>query len=96
MDKQASIQPQSRWRNIQRWIDSDVGQDEEMTSTRFNWVRVVPFIFLHLMALVALFIEVSTTAVVVCFALYWLRQFAITAFYHRYFAHRSYKTNRSA
>ncbi|MFC3681548.1 acyl-CoA desaturase [Bacterioplanoides pacificum] len=94
MDKQPSIQPQSRWRNIQRWIDSDVGQDEDMTSTRFNWLRVMPFIFLHLMALVALFIEVSTTAVVVCFALYWLRQFAITAFYHRYFAHRSYKTNR--
>lgn len=84
----------SIWKNIARWVDSDIGQDESMTSTRFNWVRVIPFIALHLVAISALFMDISSTAVVVCFALYWLRQFAITAFYHRYFSHRSYKTNR--
>ncbi len=31
----------------------------------------------------------------ICIALYWLRMFAITAGYHRYFAHRAYKTGRS-
>ena len=84
----------SVWKNIARWVDSDIGQDEAMTSTQFNWVRVIPFIALHLVAISALFMDISTTAIVVCFALYWLRQFAITAFYHRYFSHRSYKTNR--
>ncbi|WP_233243797.1 acyl-CoA desaturase [Bacterioplanes sanyensis] len=77
-----------------RWIDSSVEGDEPMTSTQFNWVRTVPFVFLHLACLVAFFIPVSATAVIVCVALYWLRLFAITAFYHRYFSHRAYKTNR--
>src|SRR5690606_94386 len=81
-------------RNILRWFDSWAGADEEMTSTEFNWVRVLPFIALHLACLAAFFIDVSTTAIVVCLGLFWLRLFAITAFYHRYFSHRSYKTNR--
>ncbi|MBE0482376.1 MAG: acyl-CoA desaturase [Bacterioplanes sp.] len=84
----------SVWRNILRWFDSDAQADEPMTSTEFNWVRVLPFIILHLLCLVALFIDVSTTAIVVCLGLFWLRLFAITAFYHRYFSHRSFKTNR--
>lgn len=82
-------------RNILRWIDSDINKDEVMDSTRFNWVRVMPFLILHLVCLVAFFIEVSAAALWTCFALYWIRQFAITAFYHRYFSHRSYKTSRS-
>ena len=81
-------------RNMLRWFDSHAGADDDMSSTEFNWVRVIPFIVLHLVALLALVIDVSTTAVISCFVLYWLRQFAITAFYHRYFAHRSYQTNR--
>ncbi|WP_430460028.1 acyl-CoA desaturase [Thalassolituus sp. LLYu03] len=85
---------QGFWRNIVRWFDSTAGADDDMSSTRFNWVRVIPFILMHIIALLALVIETSTTAIVVCLALYWLRLFAITAFYHRYFSHRSYKTNR--
>ena len=67
-----------------------------MTSTEFNWVRTMPFIILHLACFGVLVTGVSTTAVVVCLALFWLRLFAITAFYHRYFSHRSYKTSRPA
>ena len=33
-------------------------------------------------------------ALVLAVGLYWVRMFAITAFYHRYFAHRSFKTGR--
>tara|TARA_B110000211_G_scaffold28291_2_gene28637 strand:- start:5677 stop:6675 length:999 start_codon:yes stop_codon:yes gene_type:complete len=80
--------------NIVRWFDSYAGSDEDMTSTAFNWVRVIPFILLHLACFFAFLTGVSTTAIVVCLASFWLRMFAITAFYHRYFAHRSYKTNR--
>ena len=82
------------WRNILRWIDSDVDQDEVLESTEFNWVRTLPFLILHLACLGVLVTGVSTTAVVVCLASFWVRMFAITAFYHRYFSHRSYKTNR--
>lgn len=89
------IRPQHRLsRNILRWFDSWAGADEALTSTQFNWMRVIPFIALHLACIAAFFIDVSTTAIAVCFALFWLRLFAITAFYHRYFSHRSYKTNR--
>ena len=90
------LQKRSLWKNVQRWIDSSIDNDEPMTSTEFNWVRTMPFIILHLACFGVLVSGVSTTAVVVCLALFWLRLFAITAFYHRYFSHRSYKTSRPA
>ena len=90
------LQKRSLWKNVQRWIDSSIDNDEPMTSTEFNWVRTMPFIILHLACFGVLVTGVSTTAVVVCLALFWLRLFAITAFYHRYFSHRSYKTSRPA
>lgn len=89
-----SISKKSWLLNIIRWFDSYAGNDKEMSSTEFNWVRVIPFLILHLACFGAIWTGVSTTAFVTCLALFWLRMFAITAFYHRYFAHRSYKTNR--
>ncbi len=53
-----------------------------------------PFIVLHLLPLGFLWTGVTTTAVVVCVVLFWVRMFSITAGYHRYFAHRSFKTGR--
>lgn len=103
MSNNKSVTPEStekspersqRWLNILRWFDSEAGTDKEMTSTEFNWVRVIPFLLLHLLCLLAFFMPVSTTAVVVCLALFWLRLFAITGFYHRYFSHGAFKTNR--
>lgn len=38
---------------------------------------------------------VSTTALVLCGVTFWARVFGITAGYHRYFAHKSYKTSRA-
>ncbi|MBU6451495.1 MAG: acyl-CoA desaturase [Cyanobacteria bacterium REEB67] len=64
-----------------------------LISRRTRWL---PFAFLHLGALSAFFVGCSWTAVSVAIGLYWLRMFAITAFYHRYFSHRTYKTSRPA
>ncbi|MEC8909056.1 MAG: acyl-CoA desaturase, partial [Pseudomonadota bacterium] len=89
-----SIRKKSWLLNIARWFDSYAGSDAPMTSTQFNWVRVIPFLILHLACFAAFWTGVSTVALVTCLGLFWLRMFAITAFYHRYFAHRSYKTNR--
>lgn len=80
--------------DILRWFDSHAGADQPMSSTEFNWVRVIPFIFLHIACLTAFYTGLSTTAVVVCLSLFWLRLFAITAFYHRYFSHKSFSANR--
>jgi stearoyl-CoA desaturase (delta-9 desaturase) len=52
------------------------------------------FVAIHLSALLAFFIELTDSALVLGVSLYFLRMFGITAGYHRYFAHRSYKTSR--
>ncbi len=54
----------------------------------------VPFIGLHVACLAALFTGVNTTALVLLAATYFLKMFGITGGYHRYFAHRAYKTSR--
>jgi stearoyl-CoA desaturase (delta-9 desaturase) len=41
------------------------------------------------------FVGISATAVAVAVGLYALRMFAITAFYHRYFSHRAFRTSRA-
>jgi len=64
------------------------------TSTIPNWLKCVPFIGLHLACLAVLFTGVDATALVLCIVFYFARMFGITAGYHRYFAHRSYKTSR--
>jgi len=52
------------------------------------------FWLVHLACLTAFYTGVTWSAVAVCAALFWLRMFGVTAGYHRYFSHRSYKTSR--
>ncbi len=59
-----------------------------------NWWATIPFALVHLLALGVFWVGISPVAVGVCLALFWLRMFAITGFYHRYLSHRSYKTSR--
>ena len=61
---------------------------------RINRTSSIPFLALHLMPLLAIFTGVSRTDLILCAALYLGRMFFITAGYHRYFAHRSYKMAR--
>lgn len=61
---------------------------------RIEWQRVVPYLMIHLACVGVLWVGVSTTAVLVALATYAVRMFAITGFYHRYFAHRSFRTSR--
>ena len=63
---------------------------------RPNWRSSVPFLLAHLAPLAIFFTEVTATAVVLAVVLYAARMFFITAGYHRYFAHRSYKMGRVA
>jgi stearoyl-CoA desaturase (Delta-9 desaturase) len=85
---------------LRQWFDSGrldpdrprPGADE----TGVDWARIVPFALMHVACLFVWVVGVSTTAVVVCVALYLVRMFAITGFYHRYFSHRSFRTSRAA
>jgi stearoyl-CoA desaturase (delta-9 desaturase) len=53
------------------------------------------FWLVHIACLAAFFTGVTWSAVAVCLGLFWLRMFSVTAGYHRYFSHRSYKTSRT-
>ena len=54
----------------------------------------VPFVIAHLVCFAAIWTGVTPAALWVCLALYWVRMFAVTLGYHRYFSHRSFKTSR--
>jgi stearoyl-CoA desaturase (Delta-9 desaturase) len=55
----------------------------------------LPFFLVHLACVLVFFVEFSWGAVAVCLGLFWLRMFSVTAGYHRYFSHRSFKTGRT-
>lgn len=81
---------------LRRWLDSgaaDMGAAHP-EARRIDWPRVFPFVLLHLGCLGAIGVGVGATAVVVAVGLFILRMFAVTAFYHRYFAHRAFRTSR--
>ena len=58
------------------------------------WVTASPFVILHLCLIAVFFVPVDATVLALCAFNYVWRMFGITGGYHRYFAHRSYKTSR--
>jgi len=61
---------------------------------RIQWMKSVPFILLHLLPLGAIWSGASWGDVLLCVGLYYGRMFFVTAGYHRYFSHRTFKTSR--
>ena len=57
-------------------------------------LRDLGFVLVHLIPLIALFTHVTPFDWVVCGFLYFFRMFFVTAGYHRYFSHRTFKTSR--
>ena len=79
---------------VLRWVDTDATADGGEPATA-DWVRKAPFVVLHLSCLLVLVVGWSPVAVAIAVGLYLVRMFAITAFYHRYFSHRAFKTSRA-
>ena len=80
---------------IARWFDTSAAAPiNEMDAHRVDWLRVVPFIALHLACIGVIWVGVSWFAVGIAVALYAIRMFAITGFYHRYFSHKAFRTSR--
>ncbi len=86
-----------------RWFDSYAVKPEakpgiirevETAAKKVDWVRVLPFIALHVACLAVFWVGWSWVAVGVAVAGYAVRMFAITGFYHRYFSHRTFNTAR--
>jgi stearoyl-CoA desaturase (delta-9 desaturase) len=84
-------------RSLALWFDNDaLAVGDAASSGRIDWLRVIPFVGLHLGCLAVFWVGTSTVAVSIAVGLYALRMFAITGFYHRYFAHRAFSTFRLA
>ena len=60
-----------------------------------HWAGSLPFLAMHAGVFAIFWVGVSPAAVVAALALYLLRMFAITGFYHRYFSHRTFQTGRA-
>jgi stearoyl-CoA desaturase (delta-9 desaturase) len=90
----AASRRSTAWRQLAAWFDNAAGVAEGEPE-RIDWLRVVPFIGLHVACVAVLWVGASAVAVGVAVALYAVRMFAVTAFYHRYFAHRAFKTSRA-
>ncbi len=61
---------------------------------RLDWLCVSVLAFMHLGCLGVFWVGWSWIAVSIALALYVVRAFGLTAFYHRYFAHRAFRTSR--
>ncbi len=90
-----------RWASILGWFDNEVtevttAKAGNAPARRIDWTRLLPFVALHLVCAAVLWVGVSAAAVLTAVALYGLRMFAITGFYHRYFSHCAFRTSRAA
>jgi stearoyl-CoA desaturase (delta-9 desaturase) len=81
---------------LRRWFDTSAGQSgsDEARADRIDWLRAAPFIALHIGCLGVLWVGESRVAIAIAVGLYAVRMFALTGFYHRYFAHRTFRTSR--
>jgi stearoyl-CoA desaturase (delta-9 desaturase) len=68
--------------------------DPDEPQYKIDPLRFLPYIFVHGGCLAVIWVGWSWTAVAVAAALYVLRMFAVTGFYHRYFSHKTFETSR--
>ncbi|MBC7840092.1 MAG: acyl-CoA desaturase [Nitrospiraceae bacterium] len=72
---------------------SIIGRSWKRPSQYWDW-DAIPFLAIHLMCLLAFLTGIRWEWVILAIGSYYLRMVAVTAGYHRYFSHRSYKTSR--
>lgn len=86
---------QRAWVALLRWFDtSALLPVDNAQADRIDWLRVIPFIGLHLACIGVYWVGFSWFALAVAAFLYLIRMFAITGFYHRYFSHKAFQTSR--
>jgi stearoyl-CoA desaturase (Delta-9 desaturase) len=81
--------------SVLRWFNTDAAPPQGLVAgDRIDWLRAVPFIGMHLACLFVFTVGVSWIAIAVAVALYAVRMFALTGFYHRYFSHKTFRASR--
>jgi len=79
------------------WFDNSFLEEKYASISsgkEIDWMRVIPFILLHLSCFLIFLVGFSWIAFTVCITLFAIRMFAITGFYHRYFSHKTFRTSR--
>jgi len=61
---------------------------------RVNWLQSIPFFLVHILCFAVVFTGITWTAVALFLVMFFGRAFFVTAGYHRYFSHKSFKLNR--
>jgi stearoyl-CoA desaturase (delta-9 desaturase) len=83
-----------------KWFDNNAVQIKDGVETQhanwqqIDWPRVIPFVLIHLACFAVFWVGFSWFALCFAFALYAVRMFAVTGFYHRYFSHKAFHTSR--
>ena len=72
----------------------DPGVVYSKPARRIGWLGASPFFLIHLLAFGSIWTGITPAAAICCAVLYFVRMFAVTGVYHRYFSHRTYKTSR--
>ena len=82
--------------SISKWVapPPETFDPPQYDGAKVEWFRCVPYIVVHLLAVLAFFQPFVWPCLLICLLSYSARMFSITAFYHRYFSHRAFKTNR--
>jgi stearoyl-CoA desaturase (delta-9 desaturase) len=82
--------------SITGWFRSDYSLENKDITTKkgIDWIGSIPFFLFHLMCFGIIWVGWSPFAVIFALIFYIIRMFSITAYYHRYFAHRSFTANR--
>lgn len=95
VESKPTLPKKSIARALLMWFDSHETTRIVAGQSLFRKIfRFIPFAIMHLGCLLVIWAGWSWTAVGVAAALYAIRMFAITGFYHRYFSHRTFKTSR--
>lgn len=78
---------------ILRWFDNEYAIEKSQINDPegIDWRRIMPFVALHLGCFLVIWAGVSWTAIWVLVASYLIRMFAITAFFHRFFSHKTFQ-----
>jgi stearoyl-CoA desaturase (delta-9 desaturase) len=95
-----SVKSFCRWFSLKHlwlWLINDASLYRDLSDSdkqEIDVFRFTIFIILHIACLAVFYVGISWPAVFFALFLYFSRMFFITAFYHRYFSHRSYKASR--
>lgn len=82
-------------KTVLKWVANENNYDPKASyPDKIDWLRALPFILVNLGCLLVFWVGFNWIAFTTAAVLYFVRLFSIGAFYHRYFSHKTYQTNR--